>query len=294
MLRTSYRIARVWGIPIKVHISLIVLLVSIGFLAIFDKGGLRDLAMTLAFAVLIFASVAVHELGHSFIAMRKGCRVREITLMIIGGMAQMERIPTRPRDEMLMAAVGPLVSLVLGTSGFFGGLYLLHVGWLYTGSLAYLVGRANLVLAGFNLVPAFPMDGGRILRALFTRRLGRMKATLVAARLGQVVSVLMGCSGVALIYLGWFSWPVIISSCILMVIAVFIFLAAGREYRSVVQQETDKLYGFGADPRFEDDGEDDASAGDTVIIGPPPHERAPPTRATVRRWWRGGDSDGFA
>ncbi len=263
MFRTGYRIATVWGIPIKVHITwLIILLVIPG---------------TLLFRVLLalglFASVALHELGHSYIALRKGCRVREITLMFLGGAAQMERLPRRPLDETLMALAGPAVSILLGTIGFFGGIQLMRLGLTYVGMVVYYLGWINWALAGFNLLPSFPMDGGRVFRALLTPRLGRLRATFVAARLGKIMAVLFGLYG-------FLSEP---RSWILVAIAFFIFNAAGREYRVVQMEEATRRGGGNPfanpfvkpfqpqpePPQF-DGGDDD------VEISPPPNARHRP------------------
>ncbi len=257
MFRSGYRIATVWGIPIKVHISWLIILLMI--------------PGTLLFRVLIalglFASVALHELGHSFVAIRKGCRVREITLMFMGGAAQMQSIPRKPLDETLMALAGPAVSVVLGAAGYFGGHMLVRAGLSYPGMIIYILGWINWALAGFNLLPSFPMDGGRVFRALLTPKVGRLRATFIAARLGKIMAVLFGLYG-------FLNEP---RSWILVAIAFFIYSAAGREYR-VVQMEEAARHGGQAGPfwnpfqppleppRF-DDGDDD------VVISPPPYAR---------------------
>jgi Zn-dependent protease len=287
MLGSSYKIATVWGIPIKVHISLIVLLVLFVLPDIFSAG-----LLTLIIPIGLFASVALHELGHSFVAIRKGCRVREITLMFIGGAAQMEEIPSRPRDEFLMAIAGPLVSLFLGLLLFFGGghLRLPQVGFplpfvrgAVICNLIQAVGVINLGLAAFNLLPAFPMDGGRVFRALLTRRLGRLRATYVAARLGKIMAILFGIRG-------FFFAP---RSLILVAIAFFIYAAAGNEYRMVALRESAgrRRNGFrppffGPPPPPPEPPPDE----DGVSISPPPYARGPRTRVGLHpdnedRFW---------
>jgi len=269
MFGSSYRIATIWGIPIKIHISLIVLLVIVAL-----QGGIAGGPETLLFLILlefcIFASIALHELGHSFVAMRKGCVVREITLMFIGGAAQMEQIPVRPKDEFQMAVAGPMVSLLLGLTGFGAGGLLVSEGWNFLGSVILTAGIVNFMLAGFNLLPSFPMDGGRVLRALLTPKLGRLRATFIAARLGKMTAVLFGICGLLLNPHRW----------ILVAIAFFIYIAAGHEYRLVQIQEAAKRQGFGTWTPF---GQQWNSHDDDekVLISPPPYERGPGSKADI-------------
>ncbi len=285
MFGASYQVAKIWGIPVKVHISLVVLLVYVGLsggLAAgrqhgWATGGLAVLVNMLLMA-LVFVSVALHELGHSFIALRKGCRVRQITLMIIGGAAQMEQIPSRPRDEFRMAIAGPLVSLTIGLLTLTAGTWLRGRGWALPGFLLVNLGLINLLLAGFNLLPAFPMDGGRILRAALSGRMGRLKATRIAARIGRWVAFLMGIFGIS--YRNWF----------LVAIAFFIYTAAGAEYRMLQFQQTFRpmrrfFGGFDQDPDDEGDGMPDDGCDDdgSVVIGPPPYRKEPAVRVDVRR-----------
>ena len=228
VLKWSYKVARVWGIPIRVHISLIVLLALIA--ANFARKGWESVAFVIAFEVCYFTSIAFHELGHSFVAMRKGCRVREITLLMFGGVAQMEKIPQKPRDEFLMAIAGPFVSLSIGVPAALAGGYFYVVRQHALAAFPFLLGSVNIVLALFNLVPAFPMDGGRILRAALTPRLGRLKATRIASYLGKML---------ALCFLGFAVYRIRrnMDGFVLLVIAVFVFYAAGREYRLVLAEE---------------------------------------------------------
>jgi Zn-dependent protease len=168
------------------------------------------------YSIALFASVALHELGHSWVAIRKGCHVREIMLLPIGGVAKMDSIPSRPMDELLVAAAGPLTSFVLAAL----------FNWL--GDFAFLfisLRNVNLMLGLFNLLPSFPMDGGRIFRAFMTPRLGRLKATELAARIGRIMAIAGGIFG---LFQGNF---------FLILIAIFIYQAAGAEYRAVYMQQ---------------------------------------------------------
>ncbi len=290
---TSYQIARIWGIPVKVHISLVLLLLYVGLHGGFAvgsqygwaRGGLA-VFVNVFLMMLVFASVALHELGHSFIALRKGCRVRQITLMIMGGAAQMERIPRRPRDECLMAAAGPTVSLLLGSLSMAGGHWLRNGGFVLSGSFFITLGIVNLLLAAFNLLPAFPMDGGRILRAALSGRMGRLQATYTAAQIGKFLAVFMGLFG--LLNGNWF----------LVAIAFFIYTAAGAEYRMLQLQEafrpSSRFFGNGVEDdvfawsahgvapdgsgdEIEDEDEDE------VIVSPPPYRKGPAQRVDIHR-----------
>ncbi|MBN1673575.1 MAG: site-2 protease family protein [Kiritimatiellae bacterium] len=271
MLGPSYKIARVFGIPIKAHVSLIVLLPVIAVrLSTIPH---ISLLWGFIFAVSLFVFVALHELGHSLVANRMGCHVREITLTFVGGVAQLEGIPTRPRDEILMAVAGPAVSLTLCAVFVTAGSYLPASRAFATGlpllpkNGVQFLGFVNLVLALFNLVPAFPMDGGRVLRALLARRLGRLRATKIAVNIGKIMCVVFLVIGITYWQSHWF----------LIVIAVLIFMAAQSEYRSVLIKEEQKRYGYGGEP-----GDGAAPSDDEVTVSPPPFRKGPNARIPLR------------
>jgi stage IV sporulation protein FB len=181
----------------------------------------------------------------------------------------MERIPTRPRDEFLMAIAGPAVSLLIGSLCLWGGAYLPMSPFMYDLNYVEWLGVANLTLFFFNLIPAFPMDGGRILRSALTPKFGRLRATLIAVRLGKAFAVLF-----ALLGLYEHAW-------MLVLIAFFIFMSAGNEYRYVQMQEAARRQGFGAWSPFDTptilNGDDD----DQVTIGPPPYGKGPGTKTEI-------------
>lgn len=276
----SFKIATAWGIPIRIHISLIALLALVGIWAKAQEGWPSAL-WNVSLLAAVFASITLHELAHSLVAMRKGVRVRDITLLFIGGAAQMEEIPRKPADEIQVAIAGPLFSLGLAAVCWFGGALLplaapLAPLWGNRAlNLAQLVGQINLSLALFNLLPAFPMDGGRILRAWMARKIGRIPATFVASRLGRVAAIIMGIVGFRN---GWWG---------LMLIAVFLFRAAGREFEAVFQQEMRDTWsrlsswtwpgGTAAPPPA------DAEPGGQVQISPPPYARGRPTVSDLYR-----------
>lgn len=262
MIRSSYKIATVWGIPIRLDATLL--------LAAFLLTSRFGLTTGLLLTVGLILSIVLHELGHSWLALRYGCRVRDITMTCLGGAATMEAVPTRPLEEFLMAVAGPAVSLVLGLAGVFGGPHLpLPVHPRYGLNVVELAGVMNFFLLGFNLLPAFPMDGGRILRAALTPRLGRLRATAVAARLGRVLAVLFGFHGV-------FS-----GNWILVFIAFFVFIAAGREYEWVRMQEAERQGGFPFSSIF--GAPDPRPPEDRVEVSPPPYARGRGTRADLHR-----------
>ncbi|MCX6996428.1 MAG: site-2 protease family protein [Kiritimatiellaeota bacterium] len=263
MLGGSFQIARIRGIPIRVHVTLVVFLPVIA-MQLTAADGWVALGWGLLAAVGLFLSVALHELGHSVISQAKGCPVRDILLLPIGGIAQMTRLPDRPRDEFQIALAGPLVSAALYLIGFWG-----LAPWAQAGGqksleeLLALLGVINLQLALFNLLPSFPMDGGRILRAWLTPKLGRLLATRIAASLGKFMAVLFGLAGL---------WPPM--NLMLVVIAVFLYSAAGAEYRMVAMQERAQQpppFPFG--PWAASRPETTRMDPDDVTVSPPPYRR---------------------
>jgi Zn-dependent protease len=181
-MRWTYRIGRLFGFPIEINVSFLLLL---GVIFLTAGGAAGVLTVLLA-----FGSVLLHELGHALTARRLGVPIAGIELNFFGGAAKMTRLPRTPRDEIVIAAAGPAVSLALGALG-------LGLGALTGWSFAVLVGAINVVLGVFNLVPALPMDGGRILRAVLARRRGFVRATSAAVTVSRVFSVVFGVVGLA-------------------------------------------------------------------------------------------------
>ncbi|QSQ20127.1 site-2 protease family protein [Pyxidicoccus parkwayensis] len=237
--RGSLQVGAFRGIPIRVHFSLLLIL---PLLAISFGGAFRRAAEVakvpperllgspllwgLGVAVGLFCSVLVHELAHTVYAMARGGRVRSITLMMVGGVSELSEAPPRPRDEALMALVGPLTSLFLAAL-FGAATWLLQDTRSFNLQFAcFYLGSLNLFLGAFNLLPAFPMDGGRIVRASLTGRLGAVRATRVASLMGRGFAVLFGLYGAFVL------------NPFLMVIAVFIYMGAEGEARQVRMKET--------------------------------------------------------
>jgi Zn-dependent protease len=182
VLRSVFRPSfRVLGVPVEVDPSLVVW----WMIWLWTAG-----VAVLPACALAFASLLAHELGHAAVARRRGVRVLKITMWVLGGSAEMARTPTRPSDEMAIAAAGPLVSLAIaGIGRAIGG----AVGSDFVVRLALF----NLWLACFNLIPALPMDGGRIARALLARQIGYARATRASVRLARWIAVLFFVLGVA-------------------------------------------------------------------------------------------------
>lgn len=218
-MKWSFRIASVAGIPIRVHATFLLLLLFVAWTHA-SQGG-PGIAQGVLFTLLLFACVVAHELGHSLVGVRLGYKVRDITLLPIGGVASFERLPTDPRQEMLIAIAGPLVNValaivlwaVLAASGALAPLA--SVGVASGGILERLL-MVNVMLAGFNLLPAFPMDGGRMLRAFLARRMGHAQATQTAARVGQAMALGFGLLG-------------LLSNPFLLFIALFVYIGAEQE-----------------------------------------------------------------
>lgn len=176
----SWRLGSVLGFPIDVNVSFLILL----GIVFFAFGGTVGVAITL----LAFASIVLHELGHALVARSVGVRTATIELGFFGGAARMESMPRVPRHELAIAAAGPAVSLALGGAGL-GLAALTHL------PLFALIGWINLAIAGFNLIPALPMDGGRILRAALVPSLGYVRATDISVTVARVAAVAFGVLG---------------------------------------------------------------------------------------------------
>ena len=187
--RWSVVVARIASIDIRIHASFLVLVILFAVAA--PEPGAAGVAWSLLWLVALFGSVVLHELAHSLVARRRGGEVHEILLFPLGGISKLERLPETAADEFAVAIVGPLASLGLGVAALgvgaalggslvpvdlLGGAWLVRLGWL------------NLLLGAFNLLPAFPLDGGRVLRALLERRHDLIRATRIATRVGHVLA----------------------------------------------------------------------------------------------------------
>jgi len=239
VFKNSIQIGKIWGIPLKIHYSFLIILPflawafgnNIQLLAEMVEIPLTSLGANpylLGFfmALALFASVALHELAHSIVARGKGVKIHSINLMLFGGVAQMDHIPEDPRDEAMIAFAGPMLSLVLGGlliggTAILGGVLVADIQLLFM----YL-GWLNLFLAVFNMIPAFPTDGGRVLRALLARKMSFLKATKIAANIGKVFAFFLGILGLLTV------------NFIMIFVAFFIYIAASQEYQTIFIKNT--------------------------------------------------------
>lgn len=224
----SWRIGRLLGFPIEINLSFLILLALV-FVA---YGGLIGVFVT----VLAFASVLLHELGHAVVARRLGVHTAGIELGFLGGAAKMTNLPRTANTELAIAAAGPAVSLVLGGAG-------LAIGALFGAPLFTLVGWINLVIAAFNLIPALPMDGGRILRALLSKKMSFVRATDVSVTVARVVAVSFAVIALAT------------GTLQLLILAPFLWLMSSRE-RIMARLMADERAGYGGHDEVEVLGRD--------------------------------------
>lgn len=227
----GFKLFSLFGIPIKVTFSFLMLL---GFAAL-AWGGLQAVIAVVA----VFAMVLAHELGHALVARRFHVPILGIDLHFFGGAAKLAHLPTSPRQEILIAAAGPAVSFALAAASF--GLYAvtsLEVArWLAT---------INFMLGAFNLLPALPMDGGRIFRAALSRRMGRIRATSLAVKVAKGTAVAMGVVG------AFGLWPLSNPSFFMVGLAVMLWWMAGNELRAAAYEDAmnnpSSAYGWGGNP----------------------------------------------
>ena len=215
-MRWSFHIARIAGIDVKVHATFFLLLAFYGFL-FFGQGGPAAAIQGIIFICLVFLCVLLHEFGHALAARRYGIHTPDITLLPIGGLARLERMPDKPSEELVVAVCGPLVNVVIAAVLLPFAHFNLDALEHYGPSLVQKVFVTNVGLVLFNLIPAFPMDGGRVLRALLAMRMDYVRATNIAATLGQVLA---GVGGLMALH---FNAPV------LVLIAIFVFFGAQSE-----------------------------------------------------------------
>ncbi len=230
-MKWSFRIATVAGTQVRVHVTFFLLL---AFVAALGMGGGQGVPGALAAILLVsamFLCVLLHEFGHVFAARGYGIRTPDITLLPIGGLARLERMPRKPAHELVVALAGPavnvaiaaVIAVALGLKFSFDPNHAFHLAGNFWSHLMMW----NLFMVVFNMVPAFPMDGGRVLRAVLAMLTDYERATRWAATIGQTMAVL---AAVAMLVFDFFN-P------FLLLIAFFIFMAAGQEAAAVSQQE---------------------------------------------------------
>ncbi|MGB9601518.1 MAG: site-2 protease family protein, partial [Limisphaerales bacterium] len=219
-MRWSIRIARVAGIDVKIHITFILFLLWIGF-TYYTLGGAGAAVDGVIFVLALFGCVLLHEFGHAIAARSFGIRTPDITLLPIGGVARILRIPEKPHQELIMALAGPAVNFII--AGFLVFILGRQIDIEYLEELdkpgIELLGKlatVNIMLAIFNLIPAFPMDGGRILRSLLAMTMNYSRATQIAAWIGQGLAFVFALVG-------------LVFNPMLIFIALFVYLGASQE-----------------------------------------------------------------
>lgn len=234
-MKWSWKLGRVSGILIQVHWTFLILIAWVILVHASQGADVLEVAGGVFLVLAVFGCVVLHELGHALTAKRFGINTRDITLLPIGGVARLERMPEEPWREFFVAAAGPAVNVVIAG--------VLYAGLTFTGALdragdvAVVGGNPvvqlmwlNVILVLFNLLPAFPMDGGRILRALLAVKLDYVRATRIAAALGQGAAIFFGFVGL----FGFFG--VVGPNPFLVFIAIFVYLGAQAEAQQVQQR----------------------------------------------------------
>ncbi len=233
----SFRIITIAEIPVKIHWTFGLLIFALLYLAYISGFNLQVVGWLALFIFSLFLCIVLHEYGHALTARRYGVKTRDIILSPIGGVARLEQLPDKPMQEFFIALAGPLVNVAICFAMVpyfmlysFDGLWEVIESYRNQGGTSFsdfsvnflpLLFLLNILLAGFNLLPAFPMDGGRVFRALLSLRFGRRKATRIASLLGQTLAV------------GFMIYGFFLGSMINIFVGLFVFITASQEYRMV-------------------------------------------------------------
>ena len=247
-MAAALRIGRIFGIPIYLHLTFLIIVPLFIYLFSAPPNPVTVLGVPLSFTslsaalwvkyffgtlatVLFFITILAHEIAHCYLAQKYGVEIKSITLMIFGGVSQMEEVPRKDGQEWRMAAAGPMTSLAIGIGTYLAWFGLKDIAnppvWLDgTVILLGLMGIYNLLLAGFNLIPAFPMDGGRVLRSLFAEHMPFLQATRRAAKIGRYFAIGMAVFGI------------IILNFFFILIALFVYIGATEEEQATAISES--------------------------------------------------------
>ncbi len=275
-MKNSLKLGSPFGIGVYVHWTFALLPLWVIMVTTSHGFGLPAALGAIVFVCAVFGCVVLHELGHSLSARRYGIPTRSITLLPIGGVAQLERMPTNPKQGLVIAVAGPLVNVAI--AGFLSvfayafGLFGTITGLGVTATFATVSGlvlnliAANIILVLFNMVPAFPMDGGRVFRALLAMKKGFLPATEIAAKLGKILAAAIGIYAVF-----WIQQP------FLAVLAVFVWFAGQAELRHA------RYIHRQSQPIVDVDMDGDGNGFAKVEVLPPDH---PVSRRFVVKWPR--------
>jgi Zn-dependent protease len=225
-MKWSWKLGQIAGIDILMHWTFLLVLAFVAGWSLLHGEGVIGALTAVGLVLAIFTCVVLHELGHAMMAKRYGIQTRDITLLPIGGVARLQRIPDNPVEELWVAIAGPavnvVIALVLGCIlWLMGGFSFLDPQVLTGGNFLVILLEVNVILVLFNILPAFPMDGGRMLRAILAMRMDYTEATNVAANVGQMMAILFGLAGL------------MIGNPFLIFIALFVYLGAAAEARMV-------------------------------------------------------------
>jgi len=225
-MKWSVKIGEYRGIPVKIHATFLLIIIWVAFSHWSQGESIAATINGIIFVLAIFLCVVLHEFGHALMAQKFNIKTRDITLLPIGGVARLERMPDDPKQEIWVALAGPVVNIVIAVFIFFwlvltSSLEPLSNLTITTGSFLERLMVVNIFLVLFNMLPAFPMDGGRVLRGVLGLRLEYNRATQIAASIGQGMALLFG-------FMGFFTNP------FLIFIALFVWIGAAQE-ASMVQ-----------------------------------------------------------
>ena len=225
-MKNSLYIGSPFGIKVTIHWTFLILIAIVVFIDVKNGSSINEILISVLFVLTIFGCVILHELGHSLAARKYGITTRGITLLPIGGLASLTKIPEEPQRELFVAIAGPLVNVAIATVIsiilFITGFNFSHLSIRYLNLYEFLPALLviNVTLVIFNLIPAFPMDGGRLLRAGLAFKFNRVKATNIAAKIGQLIAI------------GFAFWGLFYNP-LLIVIAAFVFIGARAELQDV-------------------------------------------------------------
>ncbi len=235
----SLNLGKPFGIRVSVHWTFSLLIVWIVIMSVNQGLGLSQILMHILFVLTLFACVVLHEFGHSLMAIKLGGKVQSITLLPIGGIASITEMPERAWDEFMVSIAGPLVNVVIAAllwlyiDIFHGvGIDQMEFGRITATNFPFILMTANLFIVAFNLIPAFPLDGGRLFRSILSLNMDKLKATRIAKDIGQVFAILF-------ILAGLFFNP------FLIIIGFFVLLGAKAEYEMMKYKDVLKNYKVG-------------------------------------------------